>query len=347
MAEIGAQLRTESLRTLIEQYDLAAPVTPFALSQGVNNPTFGIHTATADYALKIHPSYAALDAIEYEHALVRWLAGQNLSFDLPLPLQTRVGDWVCSIAEGWATLVPLLPGQAPEFRLVNGQRHPRIHGHAALLGSALGELHTAIRRYPALPRPGRALFQLFFQFPQSNIDPLTLAPKDLGLAPASPAAPLLRWWREEAGMLQRFLQTQYPLLPQHICHNDYAAPNILLHNDRVSAILDFEFAAPAARALDVAMALRMCMQIEAENPEPWEVTRCFRQAYAQWIRLTDPEIRALPLLIRLRTALPLAWALRRPVPVGAENILLALGRMQRTARWLARHERQFHSLLHG
>lgn len=72
-----------------------------------------------------------------------------------------------------------------------------------------------------------------------------------------------------------------------------------------------------ARGDYVAMALRMVMQF-GENPEPWEIVRRFCQGYARWIRMNKGEVLALPLLIRLRTAVPVFWCLGRS---GAEDDL--------------------------
>lgn len=72
---------------------------------------------------------------------------------------------------------------------------------------------------------------------------------------------------------------------------------MLVAAGRVSAVLDFEFATSAARALDVAMGLRMTIRVW-ENPEPWDEARRFCQGYTRWTTLTEAE--AMPWLMRLR-----------------------------------------------
>jgi len=99
-------------------------------------------------------------------------------------------------------------------------------------------------------------------------------------------------------------------LPWQLCHNDVTPANVLVEAARVSAMLDFELAAPAARALDVAMELRMTMRVW-QNPEPWDVVSRFCRGYARWLPVTEAEARALPWLMRLRGALTVLWWLGR------------------------------------
>jgi len=99
-------------------------------------------------------------------------------------------------------------------------------------------------------------------------------------------------------------------LPWQLCHNDGTPANVLVEAGRVSAMLDFEFAAPAARALDVAMGLRMTMRVW-QNPEPWDVVSRFCRGYARWLPVTEAEARALPWLMRLRGAITVLWWLGR------------------------------------
>ena len=49
---------------------------------------------------------------------------------------------------------------------------------------------------------------------------------------------------------------------------------------RVAAVLDFEFACPAPRALDLAMGLRMTMRVW-ESGDPWPAARRFLESYAE------------------------------------------------------------------
>ena len=155
----------------------------------------------------------------------------------------------------------------------------------------------------------------------------------------------LRWWRAEAAQLQTVVDGPYRELPWQMCHNDLAPANVLVEAGRVSAILDFEFATPAPRALDVAMGLRMTMRVW-ENPEPWDRVRRFYCGYRRWLPLLDAEIRALPGLIRLRGAITVLWWLGRQS--AADDPLVALDRigyLRNFVHWLERYEQAFVEVL--
>ena len=323
---------------LLEAYDLRPPVRLFALPQaGFNNQSVGIHTPRGDYVAKIHPSGDDLASLEYEHRLLDWLDTAGLSFAVPVPLPTRDNRRLRDGPQGWISLTTLFPGACPEFRLVEGHRDPGVVEHAEALGAALGELQVALRQYLVLPRPGRSLFGDLFQFPPPERDPFALTPRQLGLPETPLYAGLFAWWRAEAAELQTFVGGPYRVLPSQVCHNDFAPANLLIERGRVRAVLDWEFATLAPRALDVAMGLRMTMQVW-DNSEPWEIARHFFRGYARWIRLTEAEVLALPLLIRLRTAIPLLWWLgRRETRDDLDRIPAHIERVQRATRWLDEH----------
>jgi len=147
-------------------------------------------------------------------------------------------------------------------------------------------------------------------FPPPELDPFTLTPARLGLPDTAATENLLGWWREEAARLHAFVEGPYQSLPRQLCHNDVAPANVLVDAGRVSAVLDFEFAAPTARALDVAMGLRMTMRVW-ENPDPWEMIRRFCRGYTRRLPITHAEVSAMPRLLRLRGAISAMWWLGR------------------------------------
>ena len=333
---------------LLEAYDLRPPLRLFALPQaGFNNQSVGVRTSRGDYVAKIHPSGDDLASLEYEYRLLDWLETAGLSFAVPVPIATRDNRRLHGGPQGWISLTTLLPGACPEFRLVGGRRDPRVLEHAEALGAALGELQVALQQYPMLPRSSRSLFGDLFLFPPPKRDPFTLTLGQLGLPETPLHAGLCAWWRAEAAELQTFVGGSYRALPSQVCHNDFAPANLLIDWGRVRAVLDWEFATLAPRALDIAMGLRMTMQVW-DNPEPWEIARRFCRGYGRWIRLTEAEVLALPQLIRLRTAIPLLWWLgRRETRDDLDRIPAHIERVQRATRWLDDHAPRLVDLVSG
>ncbi|MBA3944524.1 MAG: phosphotransferase [Herpetosiphonaceae bacterium] len=320
-------------------YHLEPPVELFALGEAsLNNEVVGVHTDAGDFVAKTYTSSTDLDSIHYEHRLLIWLANTGLSFAVPVPLPARDATLLQQGPHGWMALTHLLPGVCPEFRQPAMQQHPTTLAHAKLLGKAVGELQAVLQPYPRLPRPGRNLFSDLFHFPPVDRNPFTLTPAQAGFPDA--LAETLAWWRAEATQLQAFVDGSYALLPQQVCHNDVSPANVLVDAGRLSAVLDFEFATVAPRALDVAMGLRMTTQVW-HNPEPWDLARHFCRGYRQFIRMTEAEVLALPHLMRLRTAIPFLWWLGRTRTSGdITRLPKALDNLQNLVHWLDRHEQQ-------
>lgn len=317
-----------NLQTVLDQYSLMhASIAPMT-DTGRNNALWRVEAGGAVYILKQHssPSYDDAAAIDYEANILNTLTQKNLSFDVPVLLANQHGDVACQTEEGWFSLMRHFPGVRVNAADLD---------HIDLFGSALGELHVALADVPLVSRPGRPLFEHLLDF--SVLDVCALTPAQLGLDDPT-LDDLFAWWRDEAQAVRHFVAGPYQSLPQQMCHNDITPNNVLINLGYVSAVLDFEFLSPAARALDVAMALRMTMRIW-DNPEPWPIVERFFAGYRRWTHLTEDEIAALPLLLRLRSALPIVWWVGRQeslarVPSLMEN--------QRTlVDWLAWYERPF------
>ncbi|KPL85265.1 phosphotransferase enzyme family protein [Herpetosiphon geysericola] len=328
----------------IQAFDLIEPVQVVAQLASANNLSLHLRASNGDFVLKCYP-YERQDWLFYEHQLVMWLARHPSSFALPVPMiMIRSISYLGSVVQGLFTLTPYITGEAPEFRLLpNGQQHPTINQWAYVMGTALGELQTLLQTCPMRERRPYALFQALLNYAQPRYDPLQLSAAQFGGSASD--AELWAWWRSEAASLMAFVANEYPSLPQQVCHNDFAPPNILMRYGRVAAILDFEFACSAARALDVAMALRMIMQLDSNPANPWAVAEQFCRGYAEWIKLTPQEIAAMPQLIGLRTAIPLIWAISKPDLPSHTSLEQAIRRMQASKAWMYQQQGQFIVLL--
>ncbi|MBN1876427.1 MAG: phosphotransferase [Anaerolineae bacterium] len=298
---------------------------------GRNNQLEGIQTKSGMFVWKTytHASHSDPATIVYEHAVFQYLNQQALSFALPQPLPNREGQVLFKTAKGWAILRRYIPGDPLD---------PQNLKEVTAMGAMLGELHVALRHCPIGARPGRQLFQLFFAFPHPHYDPLRLVPADLGLPNSAHYQSLFAWWQEEAKLLQAFLDTQYPTLPWQLCHNDISPNNVMIVQNQVRGLLDFEFATPAPRAFDVAMALRMTMRVW-ENPEPWATIRAFFQGYRPWIVLSEQEVHALPMLIRLRSVMASLLRLGRQQDLA--QIATPIQYCRNNVQWFERYGQQF------
>jgi Ser/Thr protein kinase RdoA (MazF antagonist) len=99
---------------------------------------------------------------------------------------------------------------------------------------------------------------------------------------------------------------QLASLPELIIHGDYYAGNILFRGDQVAGVVDYDQAHWSARAQEVAEATIYFAQepgarfthIVYSGVLDLDAVLRFLAAYADSVRLTDEEIRALPHLVR-------------------------------------------------
>ena len=321
----------EPLSDVLARYDLVPPVELFPLANsGINNWTLGVRTGAGEFVWKAYMGSIDPASIEYEHRLLAWLDAVVLSFRVAVPLPAHSGATVIFTQRGRHALFNKLPGVRPETRNLD---------HVEAIGAALGELHAALFHFAPAAQPDGPCFGDLHRIHPRVPDPFNLTPEHLGLSDAAPHATLLSWWRDELTALRPFVDGAYRALPWQVIHGDFLAANTLFHDGRLSAVLDFEFAHPDARALDVASGLKFSMRVW-EITEPWEIARSFCRGYGRWIRLTGAEVEAVPWLIRLRDATSVVWWIGRGLTMG--DIGPGLERMQSSAQstqWLEEHGR--------
>lgn len=324
------------LDTLLTIYDLTPPLAGFSIASGLNNTILGVHTGAGDFVLKTLATDKAQANLRYEHELLVWLAQQGLSFQTPTPVLGRNGETVMPTPAGAQLLVPYVVGERPLYT------EP---AQMEAMGAALAELHTVLARYPMTPRPGTTLFGLLEATHPSLPDPYHLSPQQLGLPATAEHEALFAWWRNELENLRSFIQGPFTTLPRQVIHCDYSPSNTLYANDRIVAILDFEFAGPDVRAMDVASGLVFTLRLW-ENPHPLQSAADFCQGYGQWQRLTAAEIAAIPWLIRVGYATSAVWWFGRGLADGKGMYPLEkVHDMQQMVAWLADHEQALLDIL--
>lgn len=315
-------------------YRLMPPLTiaPLGGPGGINNQVRIVRTGAGRFLWKGYLTHADPAPILAEHLLLDWLAGAGLSFAIPALVPTREGATLLPApgGAGWRALFAWLPG-APLDR-----RDPAT---IAALGSALGVLHGALADLPADRRPALSLNGDLTRIHPLIADPCALTPTALGLPEAMPHTEQLATWRATLAELGAFLAGPYAALPHQIIHGDFGPGNALALGDRITAILDFEFALWDARALDLASGVTMTIRIwQLDPPESLTLAGAFCRGYAQTGGLTAAEIAALPRLMILREVVGAIWWLGRALAAG--DVRPMLGRLDGLSRligWLDAH----------
>jgi homoserine kinase type II len=281
------------LGDLVAAWPLAGPPAVRPVTSGTNNRTVRIETPGGAYLLRVYRNTRDSARVRYEHAVLLALQDAGLSFRVPAPLPSGdgTGPTLIETADGsLAALFPELPGAAPD------RTDP---AHLAACGAALAELHAALRRQNVAPPPAAATYGDLDRIHPLVPDPWRL-PETLPLDGAGRArlTALL-------DSLQRAVPGLYATLPGQLCHNDYGPGNTLQIGGRTSAVLDFEFAAPDLRAIDVATGWYWSAGPLWGTGRELPAVRAFLAGYTAGARLTAAEGAATSWLARLQRAVAL------------------------------------------
>lgn len=280
---------------LLSAWSIGGPWNIQAAIAGGNNLSYPFSTPDGRYVLRIYQNTADPDRVRYEHALLTRLQQAGLSFAVPAPLPTRSGSTLVPVLDGsgrqLAALFPLLPGRHPD----GGDP-----GERRICGAALAELDQALSgiSIPALPGILPPFGQLAHIHPAVP-DPLEML-KRVPLEPPQRAR-LTRIVEDVAATVPAL----YRALPQQIIHRDFDASNVLMEGDHVTGVLDFEFAGPDLRALDLARSLSLFTISPWSSPRGWRWVAAFADGYRERVELRPDEVDELPDMIRLHRAMSL------------------------------------------
>lgn len=276
------------------------------LAGGTNNLVWRVETADGQfYVLRLSTDISSIPRIRYEAALLHALSDKQLPFLLQLPLRANNGDIIVLFeqetgTQALAILYPLLPGILPERN---------DHSIASTAGSTLALLDTALATLPEFNLPdGFQSLPTFGELAHWH----SLVPDPLAAVERLPID------RDRSEHIRSFLTTViekvsglYTQLPQQLLHRDYDPANILVDNQQVTAVLDFEFAGTDIRVLDLCVALSWWPVNLLGTGKEWELIDAFGTAYMTHFPLSEEELLAIPDALRLRDATSLVHRMGR------------------------------------
>lgn len=314
----------------LNHWRLNPPLTIEPLAAGTNNLSFLVRSGTGWFIQKCSQAAGSLERPAFEHALLRALADKNLPFSVPSPVQTISGGTSVEIARR---------GEVSRFALFH-----HIPGHAARFGNhadafrcgvALADLDQAMAAvrldtttpvpdtfgdlcsiHPAVPDPAAAIHQLSL---------------DHALATTLTAVVSLmeeQWQQRTSGWKVQLI------------HGDYYPTNTLMDLDRVSGILDFEFAGTGHRAMDFAIGLGAFSTRNWDDGCAWPLVDSFAQGYLQRTPLSSEELAAVPMLLRFREVTSFVHWMGRMIEglTPVDDILDRARRLLALDRWLTAHQ---------
>ena len=94
----------------------------------------------------------------------------------------------------------------------------------------------------------------------------------------------------------------YRALPSQLIHGDLIPGNLLIDQNRITGVLDFEACALNPSVMEVAIALDTWLWDALGTGKEWERLSHFGVGYTKVRRLSQVEIEAIPTLVLLRNA---------------------------------------------
>ena len=268
---VYTEVSDEELAGFLANYDVGKLLSMKGIAEGVENSNFLLHAEAGSFILTLYEKRVAAGDLPFFIGLMEHLAAHGL--DCPMPVKTRSGDALGTLAGRPAAIVTFLEGLSV--------RRPTV-GHCAAAGAAMADLHRlgadfAMARANSLALPG---WRSLLESAGPGIE--TIAP-GLGAFVETELA---------------FLEAHWPSgLPSGVIHADLFPDNVLFLGDRVSGLIDFYFACTDAFAYDLAIGLNAwCFEADGA----YNVTKGSRMiaAYQAKRTLRPAEISALPVLAR-------------------------------------------------
>jgi homoserine kinase type II len=287
---------------VLDQWDLPRPRELVRTAFGMSNESYYVTSAAGSHVLRVH-SAKPLQAIRYEHEVLRRLIDADLPFQVPQPLPTLRGDTVAVDVDS--------ARQCAVFRRIPGE--------------TLDDADTA-----AVARAAEAFARLDLALAGIERTDVPAPAFSGGLRALHPAVTDLAQLEDLVGsvgreMVERAAQSApsiYASLPTQLIHGDFSFGNVLVSRGRVRGIVDFEHSGRDVRAMELAAGLASAIA----RPSRESLWRPVLRGYLGTLRLDLTEIAALPALAILHWAVIVTWWAARslqgqPFPDGLATLV--------------------------
>ncbi|GAA4839075.1 hypothetical protein GCM10023310_16070 [Paenibacillus vulneris] len=251
---------------------------------GVNNTTCYVLSGEQKYVFRIYDNRHDEQPIQFELNVLASLKRQDLSFEVPAPVHNQEGQWITRLDNGkLGVLFHCIPGERPRPE------------DAYRFGRAAGELSVALGSIEVSGKPPYrgGSYHLYEVHPLISEEML----HESLSRPADPEDALAAEFMLQEVVSMEKKKESFSRMPHQLVHGDLALSNMLIHDGRISGILDFEFCSPDVRAMELAVGLMSFVQEESSF---LSVAESIISGYSEQASLTTEEIGMLPSLIRLR-----------------------------------------------
>lgn len=282
------------LRSILNQYPLEYSGDIRQGASGWNNTTYFIEGSLHHSVLRIYETHRDIEKIRFEHEVLQALNQVAMSFGVPLPIRAMNGETIVRLEDGSERYACM-------FEYIEGIRSEGDSSRAAFsFGEAAGELLSRLAEAKPVVQPAyRPYYELSQSYPACSHEIV------LKFC-AQPPEPFKDLQESLSALGQAYTDMLQQLdglekLPQQLIHGDLNYSNLLVDSHdpaQVTALLDFEFCTKDVRVMEPAVIISGLLG--QDNNEGREAVRLFCQGFGSRIRLAPEEVKAIPVLMRLR-----------------------------------------------
>lgn len=275
----------EEALSLFFDEKLACTTTP--TSGGVNNVVNYVETNSGQrYILRIYNNGNKSDKVKFEHEILRQLQNQKLSFEVPRVLPSKTGQPHCLLSNGAECCI---------FHVIPGSLAKTTSPEE--VGRATGELSTAMGRVHVDIEPPIAPYFDLFRVHHAVAVPDVFYNEVATNPEFNQCREDIDFLVQEIKGIERKIEEFKQLgLPMQLIHGDLHYDNVMVVDDAVSGLLDFEFCSFDWRAMELAVALSKYVG----EAEPLQLCEAFVTGFVQHGELTSAEVDVIPDLVNLR-----------------------------------------------
>lgn len=261
-------------------------------SSGMNNTTRFLVVDNKEYILRVYESHDDKEKVSYEHMVLKALGERELSFNIPKPKVNLNGSTIGISPDGkLVSMASMIRGNNPKLETAE-----EFYSLGNVVGEITRELGEVNIEKNSIYSPCYELEKSYPKCPLKKVIKFCINPPEDFNEEKNYLVELSRYFVKFNECIPELRD-----LPHQLIHGDINASNVLEdENNKISAVLDFEFVARDLRVMDLAICLSEAIANKNSDEFKFECMKRFIDGYKKYINLTIDEIKSVPRLIILR-----------------------------------------------